>query len=286
MGHVVITGSQSRLGLALRKQLEAAGKTVLGLDLPGKGADVEVDLSTADSRQHAIQRLVKHCGGLIEALVCSIDVHDAPDSEILGVNYFGTVDLLVGVRGSLARGREPAAVVNVSNASVITPGIPEQAVTALLEGDEGRALEVLKSNPARAFAASHLAVARWIRRHAPSPDWAGRGITLNGISTGPVVADLLTQTLENPLTGWWNLWASMLPAEFAGPFHVGQGSQSSAREMPRPRGHHPTPEQAAGLVEFLLGDKARFLVGQIIAVDGGIEATFRPDDWPSAMMER
>jgi len=24
-------------------------------------------------------------------------------------------------------------------------------------------------------------------------------------------------------------------------------------------------------------------VGQVIAIDGGIEATFRPDDWPAAL---
>ncbi|MGZ3390087.1 MAG: SDR family oxidoreductase, partial [Isosphaeraceae bacterium] len=55
------------------------------------------------------------------------------------------------------------------------------------------------------------------------------------------------------------------------------------RELPRPMGRHTTPEQVANLFEFLLSDKARFIVGQVIAIDGGIEATFRPDDWPAAL---
>ena len=141
MGYVVITGSQSRLGLAVRKQLEASGKSVLGLDLPGKGADVEVDLATPGSRQHAIERLLKHCAGPVEAVVCGIDLHDAPDAEIVAVNYFGTVEFLAGVRAALARGREPAAVVCVSNAAMITPGIPDSAIKALLEGDETGAID-------------------------------------------------------------------------------------------------------------------------------------------------
>jgi nucleoside-diphosphate-sugar epimerase len=135
LGYVVITGSRSRLGRAIRKRLEESGKDVLGVDLPGKGADVEVDLATAGSREHAIQRLVKHCGGLVEGLVCGIDLHDASDAEVVAVNYFGTVELLAGLRASLSRGREPAAVVSVSDAAVITPGIPEPAVEALLDGD-------------------------------------------------------------------------------------------------------------------------------------------------------
>jgi hypothetical protein len=99
------------------------------------------------------------------------------------------------------------------------------------------------------------------------------------------VADPLAQTLENPLYGWWNLWASMMPPQFAGSLLLGEGSQPAIRDLPRPRGQHPTPEQVSGLFQFLLGENARFLVGQVVAVDGGIEAALRPDDWPLAMRE-
>jgi NAD(P)-dependent dehydrogenase (short-subunit alcohol dehydrogenase family) len=37
-----------------------------------------------------------------------------------------------------------------------------------------------------ADAASKLAVARWVRRTAPSPDWAGTTISLNAIAPGPI----------------------------------------------------------------------------------------------------
>jgi NAD(P)-dependent dehydrogenase (short-subunit alcohol dehydrogenase family) len=286
MGYVVITGSQSRLGLAIRKRLEESGREALGVDLPGTGADVEVDLLSAALRTHALQRLEKHCGASVDGLVCGFDLHEGSDAEIVATNYFGTVDMLAGLRGLVSRGRVPAAVAGVSNAALVTPGIPEPAIAGLLNGDEKSTLEILKAQPGRAYAASHLAVTRWVRRNAPLSEWAGRGITLNGVAAGPLVADTLTRTLENPLTGWWNLWASMMPPQFAAPFLLEQGTETTVRDLPRPRGHHPTPEQAAELFEFLLGENARFLVGQIIAIDGGIDAALRPDDWPAVFKER
>jgi NAD(P)-dependent dehydrogenase (short-subunit alcohol dehydrogenase family) len=41
---VLITGSEGHLGRALRTAFEAQGDVVIGLDLPGSGADYEVDL--------------------------------------------------------------------------------------------------------------------------------------------------------------------------------------------------------------------------------------------------
>jgi len=43
--HIAITGSQSGMGLAFRFLLEQSGYDVIGNDLPGKGAEVEGDLS-------------------------------------------------------------------------------------------------------------------------------------------------------------------------------------------------------------------------------------------------
>jgi len=41
----VVTGSQSGLGLAIRDHLRAGGNRMIGVDLPGKGAEVSGDLS-------------------------------------------------------------------------------------------------------------------------------------------------------------------------------------------------------------------------------------------------
>jgi len=282
MGGVAITRSQSGIGLAICKQLASSGRAVIGIDLPGKGAEVESDLSTPEGRQRAIGAVLERCDGALDGLVCNAGVDHAPDAQVLAQDYFGAVDLLVGLREALARSSQPAAAVNLSNATLITPGIPEVVVEALLAGDQGRALALLKDHPGRAYAASTLALARWVRRNAPAPGWAGRGITLNGVSPGPVTTSLVEQVLTVPFTGWWTLWSSMWDPHLMMPFLGDPAAREAVEELPCPLGRTTTPEQVAFLFDFLLSEKARFLVGQIIAIDGGIEAAFRSDDWPAA----
>lgn len=45
---VLITGSEGHLGRALRAAFEAQGDSVTGLDLPGSGADIEINLERPD----------------------------------------------------------------------------------------------------------------------------------------------------------------------------------------------------------------------------------------------
>ncbi|NDH53680.1 MAG: SDR family oxidoreductase [Betaproteobacteria bacterium] len=54
------------------------------------------------------------------------------------------------------------------------------------------------------------------------------------------------------------------------------------RALPLPLGEFSPPQAVADLYAFLLSPQARFIVGQIIMIDGGIEAAWRADDWPRA----
>jgi len=47
--------------------------------------------------------------------------------------------------------------------------------------------------------------------------------------------------------------------------------------MPMGRAGHP--EEIAAAIEFLL--VTEFCVGTVLLIDGGTEAMFRPDDWPT-----
>ena len=282
MGHVVVTGSEAGIGPAIRMQLKSAGRTVIGVDLPGTGAEIEADLNTLDGRQQTIQVVLEQWGGSLDGLVCNPRTDREPDSLVVTRNYFGTVELLAGLREALVWGSQPAAVVNVSGA-LITPGIPEDAVDALLRGDEGAALRVLADHPGKATDATSLALARWVRRHAPSPPWAGRGITLNGVAPGPLMKNPWEQALANPLAGWWDMWSSLWTESLFGGFLGGPSAGGPGPQRPHHLERPTAPEQVANLVEFLLGPQGRSIVGQIIAIDGGIEAALRPDDWPTAL---
>lgn len=256
---VAVSGSQSGLGLAIRRHLEAAGVRVIGIDLPGKGAEVEADLSKPEGRKRAVQGVNDACGGTLQGLVANAGI-DAKDAALtFGVNYDGAVDLLKGLQPALARAAKhggAAAVVTVSHAILISPGVRTRAADALLDGKPGRArLWLGGGNP---YPVSKLALARWIRREAPGADWAGAGISLNGVCPGAIETPMLEKDLKDKVKG------------------------PIIRAMPKPLGRNSKPEDLAGIYEFLLSPQARYIVGQLITADGGVEATWRGDDWPRA----
>ncbi len=254
----VVTGSQSGMGLAIRGQLESGGWRVLGVDLPGKGAEVAADLSGDAGRAAAVAALAELSGGRIDAVAANAGV-DLPKPELVfGLNYGGVVDLLQRLRPMLVAAGGARVAVTVSNSIFVTPGIPVNAVQALLDGNPVRAVRLLEAQPALAYQVSKMAVARWIRESAPTADWAGSGISLNGVCPGPVMTPLLEKDLADPRKG---------PA---------------IRRLPRPLGEFTPPEAVASLFEFLLSEKARFVVGQLLCIDGGIEAAWRASDWPRA----
>ena len=48
------------------------------------------------------------------------------------------------------------------------------------------------------YAASKIAVARWVRRHAVLPEWAGAGVRLNAIAPGAIMTPMLQEQLSTP----------------------------------------------------------------------------------------
>jgi NAD(P)-dependent dehydrogenase (short-subunit alcohol dehydrogenase family) len=258
MRTAVVTGSQSGMGLAIRQELESKGWRVLGVDLPGKGAEVTADLSNDAGRAAAARAILAESGGKLDGVAANAGV-DVPKPELVfGLNYFGVVDLLGRLRPALVAAGRSRVAVNVSNSIYVTPGIPPAPVQALLDGNAIRAAWLLEAQPALAYQVSKLAVARWIRETAPSADWAGSGISLNGVCPGAVLTPLLEHDLADPRKG------------------------PMIRKLPRPLGEFTPPRAVAELFEFLLSERARFLVGQLICVDGGNEAAWRAGDWPRA----
>jgi NAD(P)-dependent dehydrogenase (short-subunit alcohol dehydrogenase family) len=244
------------MGLAIRSRLEADGWRVIGVDLPGKGAAVEADLSVPAGRIAAAEGVLARCGDTLDAVAANAGV-DVPKPELVfGVNFLGVVEVLERLRPALAAAGQARVVVNVSNSIFITPGLPVAPVQALLDGNVVRAIRLLEAQPALAYQVSKLAVGCWIREVAPSADWAGAGISLNGVCPGPVQTPLLEKDLADPRKG------------------------AVIRKLPRPLGEFTTPEAVAGLFAFLLSPAARFVVGQLVCIDGGAEATWRAGDWP------
>ncbi len=255
MRAIAVTGSASGIGRAVRARLERAGERVIGVDL--RDAEVIADLARAEGRAAAVAAVGAACGGRLDGLVACAGVGPQvePWSTIVSLDYFGAQALLEGLREALAAGERPAAVAISSNSSTL-PGADTPLVTACLAGDEGEARrQALALDGHRVYAGSKLALARWIRRSAPTATWAGAGIRLNAVAPGAIETPLLQAGLDHSLYG---------PA---------------IRGFPIPAGRFGTADEVAAAVAFLLGPEAGFCCGSVLIVDGGTDAMLRPDGY-------
>ncbi|RAU97692.1 SDR family oxidoreductase [Mycolicibacter senuensis] len=260
MGVYAVTGSASGMGQQAAQKLRAAGHTVLGVDL--RDADVIADLSTADGRAAGAAAVLAACEGRLDGAVLAAGVGPTPRATplILQVNYFGVVELLEAWRPALAAAGAAKVVVVASNSTTTVPAVPRAAVRALLAGKAAKATRRLRllgpGAPSLAYAASKIAVSRWVRRRAVEPSWAGAGIRLNALAPGAIMTPLLENQLATP------------------------GQEKAVRSFPVPVGGFGDPGQLADWMLFMLSDSADFLCGSVIFVDGGSDAYFRADDWP------
>ena len=246
------------MGAALATRLRASGDRVIGVDL--HDADVNADLGTAEGRRGAIEQVTELSGGVLDGLVTLAGLNGLPDrpaSLLISVNYFGTVEMLAGLRPLLAKGTEPAAVAISSNSTTCSPGISEALVAACLAGDEAAAALAGEGESVSTYPVTKTALAWWVRAHAVTAEWAGAGITLNAVAPGAVDTPLLAEGLADPTIG-------PLIAAFEAPI-----------------GRRGRPEEIAALLAYLLGPDARFFCGSIIFCDGGMDAQLRTKDWPS-----
>jgi len=253
MRTIVVSGSASGIGAAVRARLEGDGARVLGVDL--HDTEVTADLGTRAGRQTALDAILAACERRLDGVVAcaGLGPHVPRADLIVGVNYFGAVALLEGLREALAAGAPSAAVAISSNSSTIA-GRDGPLVAACLDGDEAGARGVATELDGQGvYAGSKLALARWVRRHAPQAVWAGAGIRLNAVAPGAVRTPLLEGGLADPVYG------------------------DLIRAFPIPTGGFGRPEQIAAAVSFLLSPDASFCCGSVLFVDGGSDALIRPD---------
>ena len=256
---IAVTGAASGIGAAVAARLTSHGYRVIGVDL--RDSEITADLSTPDGRAAAVRGVTDACDSALDGLVTCAGLGGLPDrpgSLVAEVNYFGTVELLEGLRPVLGAGSAPSAIAIGSNSATIQPGVPLDVVDACLAGDRNLARH--RSDDAGSvttYPATKVAVSRWVRRRAVTEQWIGAGIRLNAVAPGMIETALVKEQRRDP---------EMAPL---------------LEMFPIPAGRPGRPEEIAALVEFLLGSDSTFFCGSIVVADGGSEALLRPDDWPA-----
>ena len=251
MGTAVITGAASGIGACIKARLKQQGYDIIGIDL--KDETISADLSTPKGRQNAIDKALELSSGKIVRLVLAAGLggHIEDGQLVARVNYFGAIELLDDLKNALEETSGRVVVISSNSAQMRTD--PESdIVRCLLEGNEGQAMQYIgDSHGALTYAISKHAVARAVRRRAA--EWGQAGITLNAIAPGMTETPMFRGAADHPVIG------------------------KSVEAIPIPKTRVASPDEIAGVIEFMLSDEAEYMQGSVIYVDGGTDAQLRPD---------
>ncbi|SFN54632.1 SDR family oxidoreductase [Mycetocola miduiensis] len=252
----VVTGAASGIGKSTSELLTEQGHRVIGTDL--RDAEIVADLSTASGREQLVEEVTRVSGGGVDAVLAVAGLA-TPNAATVAVNFYGTVATLEGLRPLLLRSPSPRAVAVSSMAALFPPD--ETLLNALLDGSEteamARAAELEAGDAQRSsliYGTAKRALSRWIRRQAPTAEWADASIPLNAVAPGVVYTPMTAYIMSDAAAR--SQVAAMVPMPLNGFFE--------------PRG-------VATLLAWLTSEDNAHLCGQIIYIDGGSDAVLRGD---------
>lgn len=230
MGTIVVTGSTGGIGTALRRTLDDAGHDVVDR----RDAEVVTDLSTEAGRVQMVAEALDTSGGVVDGVVAAAGVLQGEGATVVAVNR----------RARLARGAAPASCPTRwrrrrarLELRTCQKAVDVELVETCLAGDELRARQLASDDQdgLATYPASKLALARWVRRRAVAPDWAGAGVRLNAVAPGlvdtPMTEELIDVFLglgtgfrspwgaprsQQRSRGWWPTSWALMPASSAG----------------------------------------------------------------------
>lgn len=253
MGSYVVTGGASGIGAAIKQQLQEQGHSVLSVDI--QESDISANLATAEGRKAAITAIKEATADGLDGLVAcaGLGSHIPDRALITAVNFFGATELAVGLQDQLASSQGTVLMVSSNSAPMQTN--PDY-VQALLADNEAKAAKIAADMESQTvYSGSKQALAIWMRRNTPG--FAARGIRLNAIAPGFTRTPLSAAVEDDPT--------------------YGEAIKQFIESIPI--GRPGLPEDIANAASFLLSEKASFICGAMLFIDGGHDAMLRPDQF-------
>jgi len=255
MGTYAMTGGATGIGNAIKEQLRAAGHTVIVVDI--KDADIVADLSNAEGRDAAIAGITAAAAdGLDGFIPCAgVGPQVSPPSLITKINLFGALAVTEGVRSLLAKKNGSIVMISSNSAPM---GHDKDAVALMMSDDEAASAAKIDEigDGQLAYGGGKYALSCWLRKESAA--FAADGIRLNAVAPGFTSTPLTQAGLDDPKFG-------SLIQDFVDTIPVGRPG---------------VPDDIANAVLFLLdNDKAAFIAGTILFVDGGHDAMMRPESF-------
>jgi NAD(P)-dependent dehydrogenase (short-subunit alcohol dehydrogenase family) len=244
---VVVVGAASGIGAATAAHFHALGDHVLAVDRRPHATPASEYADCDLARPEDIAGLLSRIGSGWNVLAHVAGVPGtAPAADVLKINYLG---LRLMIEGMLPLMNPAGAVVTVGSTAALGWEQRIDELSGLLAADGTDAVEqwCAKQDPVMSYYTSKQAVILYTKRIAGFA-WAKYGIRANVVSPGPVETNIL--------------------ADFEAT--IGREALEAAR---RSVGRHATVDDIVPVIEFLASERARWINGQDIQVDGGYIAS-------------
>jgi NAD(P)-dependent dehydrogenase (short-subunit alcohol dehydrogenase family) len=247
VGLFACTGSGSGIGANLVSALRSSGHDAITTDLTE--ADILADLSHATGRERAIKQILKRSPQGLDGFIPAAGVGRglATSTQITSVNYFGTVDLIDGLKPALQKKKGAVVLLGSNSAHMVKERL--SYTEALLRGDESLALSLAAElSDAVCYMLGKRALIRWMRLNVMK--FGREGIRINLVAPGPI---------STPMT------EAILDQEN---YRVALDEMINATPLPRVG----TTAEVKDAILFLLSSESSFVNGSVLHVDGGFHA--------------